>query len=50
VLAPEARRIEDAMSSGVPSLDVAFHRLLKLEAAWYAIASGAPENRSRAAR
>jgi hypothetical protein len=49
-VAPEARRIEDAMSSGVPPLDAAFHRLLKLEAAWYAMASGASEMRSRAAR
>jgi hypothetical protein len=50
VLDPEARRIEGAMSSGVPSLDSAFHTLLKLEAAWYAVASGASEIRSRAAR
>jgi hypothetical protein len=50
VLATEARRTEDAMASGVPSLDVAFHRLLKLEAAWYAMASGASKIRSRSAR
>ena len=50
VLDPDAGHIEGAMASGVPSLDVALRTLLKLEAAWYAMAPGASDLRSRAAR